>query len=176
MREAEAQTGYPGNTEWLARTAAASLPSDDQQEWLHLARMDLPAFVDQRHTIGEYPAPKADLGQLLAETMSATDLVFVAPVYWYSLPSSLKQMLDHWSAWMRIPGVPFKDNMHHKNLYLITTSGDRSKAQPMIDAVGLCADFLGMKRAGVLWGKGGPPHAVVDDVEAVKQARTLFRR
>lgn len=75
---------------------------------------------------------------------------------------------------MRIPGVPFKENMQGKRLYLITTSGDRAKAQPMIDAVGLCADFLGMQRAGVLWGKGGPPHAIVEDSEAGKQAKTLL--
>ena len=43
--------------------------------------------------------------------------------------ASIKTYIDHWSAWMRVPGLPFKDEMAKKTLRLITTSGDRSKAQ-----------------------------------------------
>jgi putative NADPH-quinone reductase len=68
---------------------------------LHLAQMQLPAFTDLRHTVGSYPAPQGDLQTLLDATMRCTDLVLVAPVYWYSFPSPLKTYLDHWSAWMR---------------------------------------------------------------------------
>ena len=53
--------------------------------------------------------------------------------------------------------------MSTKRLHLISTSGDRSKAQPMIDSVKLCADFLAMPFAGALWGKGGLPDAVHGD-------------
>ena len=38
---------------------------------------------------------------LLDATLAATDLVFVAPVYWYSLPAAAKLYLDYWSAWLR---------------------------------------------------------------------------
>ena len=48
-----------GNTEWLARQAAAALPSTTQQTWLHLGRMSLPPFVDLRHTVGTYPDRKS---------------------------------------------------------------------------------------------------------------------
>lgn len=81
---------------------------------------------------------------LLDATLAASHIVWVAPVYWYSIPSPLKTYLDHWSAWMRVPGVDFKDAMGRKTLSLITTSGDRTKAQPMIDSVALCAQFLSM--------------------------------
>jgi multimeric flavodoxin WrbA len=111
---------------------------------------------------------------LLDATLAATDLVLVAPVYWYSLPSPVKIYIDHWSGWMRIPGVPFKEAMAKKTLRLITTSGDRVKAQPMIDSVQLCAQFLSMAWGGangpVLWGKGGPPDAVQADAQAVQAA------
>ena len=49
----------------------------------------------------------------------------MAPVYWYSIPSPLKTYLDHWSAWMRVPGLAFKEPMASKTLALVTTSGDR---------------------------------------------------
>jgi multimeric flavodoxin WrbA len=173
-REAADAGGHLGNTEWLARQAAAALPADVGQTWLHLARMNLPTFVDRRHTSGVYTMPDGDLKTLLDATLGATDIVFVAPVYWYSLPTPLKAYLDHWSAWMRIPGVEFKERMGAKRLHLISTSGDRSKAQPMIDSVKLCAGFLAMPFAGVLWGKGGPPDAVQSDAEAIAAAQQFF--
>ena len=155
------EAGHVGNTEWLARQAAATLPQGTTQQWMHLARMHLPPFVDLRHTTGQYPMPEGDLKTLLDATLAATDIVLVAPVYWYSLPSTIKTCIDHWSGWLRIPGVPFKDLMTRKTLRLITTSGDRAKAQPMIDSVRLCAQFLSMGWGDALWGKGGPVSALV---------------
>lgn len=164
-----------GNTEWLARQAAAALPSEAQQTWIHLAHLELPAFTDLRHTAGQYPAPQGDANTLLQATLAASDIVFVAPVYWYSIPSPLKTYLDHWSAWMRVPGLQFKERMAAKTLRLVTTSGDREKAQPMIDSVRLCAQFLSMRWGGALWGKGGPPAAVESDAAARDAAATFLR-
>ena len=165
------EPGHLGNTEWLARQAAAALPSGTEQTWHHLARMQLPPFVDQRHTTGSYAPPEGDMQTLPDATLAAAHIVFVAPVYWYSIPSPLKTYLDHWSAWMRVPGLDFSGRMRTKTLSLITTSGDRPKAQPMIDSVALCAQFLSMTWGGALWGKGGPPGAVEADTQALTQAR-----
>ena len=168
------EPGHVGNTEWLARQAAAALPADARQTWVRLAEIDIPRFVDVRHTAGSYPHPEGALGDLLRQQMDCTDLVLVAPVYWFSFPYTLKAYLDHWSAWLRIPGLPFKDTMRGKRMHLITTSGDRTKAQPMIDSARLCAEFLSMEFAGVLWGKGGPPQAVQADAGAVREAQTFL--
>lgn len=170
------ESGHQGNTEWLARQAAAALPASATQTWLSLAAMTLPPFVDLRHTAGQYPAPTGDLARLLDATMAATDIVFVSPVYWYSIPAPLKTYIDHWSAWMRVPGLPFKEQMAKKTLRLITTSGDRAKAQPMIDSVRLCAQFLAMGWGDTLWGKGGPPGAVQADAAAVAAAAGFLLR
>jgi len=169
------EPGHVGNTEWLARRAAAGLPADATQTWLHLAQLPMQPFTDQRHTAGTYPWPEDGLRTLLDATMACTDLVLVAPVYWYSFPSSLKTYLDHWSAWMRVDGLPFKAEMAKKRMHLITTSGNRAKAQPMIDSTQLCAEFLAMPFAGLLWGKGGPPDAVQSDAEAGAAADRFFR-
>ena len=168
------EPGHLGNTEWLARQAAAALPAGTTQTWHALAGMQLPPFTDRRHTTGQYDPPTGDLKTLLDATLAATDIVFVAPVYWYSIPAPLKLYLDHWSGWMRTPGVAFKDEMARKTLRLVCTSGDRLKAQPMVDSVRLCAQFLGMGWQGVLWGKGGPPGAVQADADAVAQAGSFL--
>lgn len=51
------EPGALGNTEWLAQQAAAALPAGTPQAWHHLSRMQMPLFVDQRHTTGKYDMP-----------------------------------------------------------------------------------------------------------------------
>lgn len=168
------ENGQMGNTEWLARQAAQALPASAQQTWMNLAQLDLPAFVDLRHSSGQYPAPQGVLDELLQATLQASDIVLVAPVYWFSLPAALKLYLEQWSAWMRVPGLDFKARMATKSLRLVSTSGDRSKAQPCEDAVRLCAEFMGMHWGGMLWGKGGAPGTVEQDRAAVQAASSFL--
>ena len=163
-----------GNTVTLARLAAQGLPTEAQQTWIDLARLSLPPFEDLRHTTAIYPMPEDDAGTLLEATLAASDLVFVSPVYWFSIPSPIKTYLDHWSGWLRVPGLDFKAKMGGKKLWIISTSGDRAKAQPMLDSYRLCADFLGLQWHGVLWGKGGAPDAVLADAAACAAAPGFF--
>jgi len=168
------EPGHVGNSETLARRAAQALPAGTSQTWVKLAELSIPPFVDLRHTVGTYPMPEGDARRLLDATLAASDLVFVSPVYWYSVPSPLKSYLDQWSGWLRVPGLEFKERMAGKSLWVITTSGNREKAQPMFDSYRHCADFLGMRWRGALWGKGGPPDAILDDIEALAGADRLF--
>src|SRR3569623_3291315 len=110
------EPGHEGNSEWLARRAAEVLPAGAAQEWIHVARMSLPPFVDVRHTQGEYPMPEGDLKMLLEASLAATDIVFVSPVYWDSIPAPMKTYIDHWSAWLRVPGLDFMKRMADKTL------------------------------------------------------------
>lgn len=168
------EPGQTGNTETLARRAAEALPADAAQTWLALAGLDVPAFVDQRHTTGTYPMPEGDAKRVLDALLEATDIVFVSPVYWFSVPSPLKLCLDQWSAWLRVPGLDFKVRMAGKRLWVVATSGDRTKAQPMLDSYRLCAEFMGMEWKGALWGRGGAPDAVLADEAALAAAGKFF--
>ena len=170
------EPGQTGNTETLARHAAQALPADTEQTWLRLADLELPPFVDRRHSTGTYPMPDGDLKTLLDATLAASDLVFVSPVYWFSIPAELKTYLDHWSAWMRVPGLDFKTRMAGKRLWVVSTSGGREKAQPMFDSYRLCAEFLGLDFQPPLWGKGGAPDAVLADTEALAAAQDHVNR
>ncbi|MFC5302591.1 flavodoxin family protein [Azospira restricta] len=164
------EPGHVGNTETLARRAAQALPAEAAQTWLALVELQLPAFVDRRHTAGSYPMPEGDAKRVLDALLDATDVVLVSPVYWFSVPSPLKLCLDQWSAWLRVPGLDFKARMAQKRLWVVATSGDRAKAQPMLDSYRLCAEFMGMEWKGALWGKGGAPDAVLADAEALAAA------
>lgn len=75
---------------------------------------------------------------------------------------------------MRVPGLDFKARLAGRPMALITTSGHREKAQPMIDSVRLCAEFMGMPWHGALWGKGGAPGAIAEDSAALAAADTFL--
>lgn len=86
----------------------------------------------------------------------------------------LKAHPDHWNAWLRLPGLDFNAQMSQTRLWRITTKGEQRKAQPRIDSTAMCAKFLDMPLAGVLWSQGGAPDAVRGDGETISQALKFF--
>lgn len=164
-----------GNTEQLARVAAETLPAEAQQTWLNLRDYPLPTLEDLRHTTGEYPLPAGHARTLLDATLSATDIVFVSPVYWYSVSAPLKRYLDEWSAWLRVPGLNFRAQMGGKRFWVIANStGTAEQAEPMFGTLRLCANFCGAQVAGTLLGNGSKPGETVQKPEALAAAKAFF--
>lgn len=164
-----------GNSEQLARHAAAALPAEHDQRWLALREHPLPAFEDNRHD-GSYGQLSGN-AQLLAEaTLFADNIVFVTPVYWYSVPAPLKLYLDHWSHWMRIDSLRFKERMANKKLWIVAASaGPAAEAEPMLESVRLCGRYLNMDWGGYVLGNGTKPGDVLNDATALQQAAGLFK-
>ncbi|MFJ4775231.1 flavodoxin family protein [Streptomyces sp. NPDC088762] len=172
-----ASSRLDGNTEALAREAAAALPDGVEQEWLRLKDLPVPAFEDRRHDgPGIYPEPVGNSRVLLDATLAATDLVVASPLYWYSLSASAQLYLDHWSGWMRVPGLDFKPRMAGKTMWSITalSSEDRSMADPLIGTLRNCAAYMGMRWGGSLLGLGNAPGTVLDDADALRAAGEFF--
>jgi multimeric flavodoxin WrbA len=166
-----------GNTETLARQAAESLSPDTAQTWLRLMDLTVPPFEDIRHGgDGTYPAPTGDLKTLFDATLAATDLVFVTPLYWYSVPAAAKLYLDHWSGWMRVPGADFKARMAGKTAWAVsvTSDEDRRFAEPLIGTMTLSAEYMRMRWGGTLFGYGSRPGDILNDAAALAAARRFF--
>ena len=166
-----------GAAETLARRAAQGL-GNDQQRWIRLADLPLDPFVDIRHVgEGTYPPPQGHARTLLNATLKATDLVFVAPVYWYGLPAWAKLYLDHWSGWMRVPGVDFKAQMAGKRLWALTIVSDETpaSAEPLLGCLRLTADYMGMQWGGALIGNANKPADILNDQEALRKAEVFLR-
>ena len=167
-----------GNSEALARHAAASLPETAEQRWLSLIDNELPPFEDVRHSgTGAYPQPEGPGATLLDATLWASDLVMVAPLYWYSVPARAKNYLDHWSGWMRVPGVSFLDRMAGKRMWAISAISDEdySVADPLLGTLRLTASYAKMKWGGHLFGFGNKPGEVLTDEAALRQADSFFQ-
>jgi multimeric flavodoxin WrbA len=166
-----------GNTETLARRAAAALPADVEQRWLRLDELPLPAFGDVRHAErSSYPEPAGNAGVLLDATLAATDLVVASPLYWYSLSADAKLYLDHWAGWMRIPGRDFKARMAGKTLWGVTAMAteDPAAADPLVGTLRLSGAYLGMNWGGVLLGYANSPGQILGDTAALRGADAFF--
>ncbi|MGW7268712.1 flavodoxin family protein [Streptomyces sp. NPDC054842] len=165
-----------GNTELLARRAAEQLPADVEQRWLSLADHPLPDFEDLRHDSDHVRPTGGAAGVLLDATLAATDLVIVSPLYWYSLSAPVKRYLDHWSGWLRTPGVDFQATMAGRTLWGVTALAhtEEEVAAPLIGALNNSAAYLGMRFGGVLLGNGSKPGDVLADSAALARAKTFF--
>lgn len=166
-----------GNTEALARIAAAELPAETPQRWLALHDLSLSPFEDVRHTgTGSYPEPTGDMKTLLDATLECTDLVIASPLYWYSVTASVKLYLDHWSAWMRVPGADFKDRMRGKTMWAVTSvsDSDLETTNPLRDTLRLSADYLSMHWGGFLYTISNRPGDIKEDSEALVRAKRFF--
>jgi multimeric flavodoxin WrbA len=166
-----------GNTELLARRAAEQLPSDVEQRWIRLTEEPLPDFVDLRHD-SDHVRPPSDTatGRLLDATLAATDIVIASPVYWYSVSAPTKTYLDHWSGWLRTPGLDFKATLAGRTLWGIAALADTepSVADPYVGTLNNSAAYMGMRFGGVLLGSGSKPGDVLNDTDALARAKTFF--
>ena len=156
-----------------AQVAAAGLPASEGQDWTDRAARDLPPFPDIR------PAgqpPEGDSRAVWQAMQAATDLVFVAPVYWYALPAPAKLLLDHWSGWLDVPGLGFADRMRGKTLWLITARADPDPTvpAPLEAMLRRSGQWLGLHWGGALHGIGDAPGEVLQDTEAMARARRFF--
>jgi len=165
-----------GNSELLARRAAAALPADVERTWIHLDDHPLPPFRDLRHD-GTFPEPDGAARMLAEATLRATDLVLVTPVYWYSLPATAKLYLDHWSAWMRTPSLDFRARMRGRRLWAVVVDSsepdDRSYA-PLVETLVRSAEYLEMRWSGALHGHGNRPGDALADSAAAARADGFF--
>jgi NAD(P)H-dependent FMN reductase len=164
-----------GSTEALARQAAAGLPPQDTQHWLRLADLPLPPCNDTRNNRDHgYRAPIGHENTLLQATLRASDLVIASPLYWYSLSASAKLYLDHWSGWLRLPGIDFAACMRGKTLWTVSAlSGtDPAAAQPMVDMLRMTADYLGMHWGDALLATGC--HGSARALSGPARAREFF--
>ncbi|MFB9830919.1 flavodoxin family protein [Actinoallomurus acaciae] len=166
-----------GNTEALARQAAARLPAEVEQRWVRLDDLPLPAFEDVRHAGGPgYAEPTGNQRLLLDATVEATDVVIASPLYWYSVSAATKLYLDYWSPWLRVPGVDFKARMRGRTMWAITviSEEDPAKADPLLGTLRLTADYLGMRWGGELVGYANRPGDILADADALAAAEGFF--
>jgi multimeric flavodoxin WrbA len=153
-----ASTRADGNSEALARAAAAGL--DAEQRWIRLAEHELEPFRDVRHSDGSFGPPEGVAATLAEATLWATDLVIVTPVYWYSLPAAAKLYFDHWTGWLRVPALDFRARMVGRALWAVVVDAsepDERAFDPLIGMLARTAEYMDMAWKGALHGHANRP-------------------
>ncbi|MFJ9431738.1 flavodoxin family protein [Streptomyces sp. NPDC101490] len=166
-----------GNSEILAREAAAHLPAGVSRRWVDLNRLVLPDFQDGRHEVSGRPTGE-DERLLLRATEEATDVVIVSPLYWYSFSAQTKRYLDYWSGWLNMPGSDFKERMAGGTLWGVTVMADDDHvvADGLTTSLSHSAAYLRMRFGGVLTGTASRPGRIRTDERALTAARSFFDR
>lgn len=157
-----------GNAHRLAQAAAAPIPAE-RQRWIDLSDPALPPFSDLRPG---FALPDGPVAQVMAAMQQASDIVMVAPVYWYALPAPAKLLLDHWSGWIDAPETGFVDWVRGKRVWLITARGDPDPTVADLPEAMLrrSAEWLGMVWGGALHGVGDAPGDILQDGAAMAAA------
>lgn len=145
------------NSSRLAAHAANGLPDGTATRWLDLNTPALPAYRDLRP--GHGGVPMGRLGDVFGQIMLASDIVLVAPIYWYAFPAPLHLMLSHLSGWLDVPELRMMDSLKAKRAWLMTSRADPDptvprEAEAMIRRT---ADWLGMVWGGALHGVADAP-------------------
>ena len=161
-----------GNALRLARRAATSLPAS-AQTWIDLTDPPLPPFVDLRPG---FALPRGPVLHILQAMQAATDIVFVAPVYWYALPAPAKLLLDHWSGWLDATETGFADWAQAKTVHLITARGDPDPSVADLPEAMLKRSilWLGMRWGAAVHGIADAPGEIDRDSDALLQAEQMF--
>jgi NAD(P)H-dependent FMN reductase len=163
-----------GNSQRLARAAADCL-SPVAQSWIDLTDLALPPYHDLRPAT---ELPQGALAGVMAAMRAASDIVLVAPVYWYALPAPAKLLFDHWSGWFDAAETGFADWAREKRVFLITTRADPDPTVPlaMEEMVKRSVTWLGMGWGGALHGIGDAPGDIQRDQSALLQAQGFLGR
>ncbi len=157
------------NSEMLARRAAEGLPPGTATHWQSLNSPALPAFRDLRPNHSGVPMGR--LGDLFAHVMLASDIVFVAPIYWYAFPAPLHLFLSHVSGWLDVPELKLHAGLQGKGVYLITARADPDPTVPQQaeDTLKRSVTWLGMAWRGALHGIGDAPGEIAQSKDSQSQ-------
>lgn len=161
-----------GNTEYLASKAIDGLYT----EKIFLRDYKILPIEDYRHSPGGFPPVEDDYDRVMDRILPHETLVFVTPIYWYSMTGTMKNFIDRWSQAMRDPRYPeFRKQLADKTAFVIAAGGDHPyiKGLPMIQQFQYIFDFFGTNFAGYVIGKASRPGEMPNDTAAMTAAEQL---
>ncbi|WP_132745849.1 flavodoxin family protein [Scopulibacillus darangshiensis] len=161
-----------GNTEMLAHYAVQELAA----EKIYLRDYSIHSIVDQRHILGGFQNIGDDYNSIIDRILQHDILIFVTPIYWYSMSGTMKNFIDRWSQSLRDTNYSnFKASMSAKKAFVIAVGGDNPyvKGLPLIQQFQHIFDFMGMSFDGYVLGEGNKPGDIRQDEAAILAAQQL---
>ena len=159
------------NTEVLTHQVLEGLPYNE----VVLREKRILPINDLRHTDGGFVPVDDDYDEVIQQVLSHDTLIFVSPVYWYTVTGLMKNFIDRWSQSLRDKRFDFKAVMASKTAYVLTAGGDnpKVKALPMIQQLKYTFDFVGMPLEAYIIAKASKPGDIAKDTKALDEAKWL---
>jgi multimeric flavodoxin WrbA len=164
-----------GNTEILTERVVQGI----ETERIYLRDHVIHPIQDQRHTATGFDAVVDDYDAVMRRILPHDLLLFVTPVYWYSMSGYMKNFIDRWSQTLRDTNFPdFKVKMAAKTAYVIAVGGDRAtlKGLPLVQQFQYIFEFMGIRYGGYILGQGNKPGDVLEDEAALLLADALRKK
>jgi len=160
-----------GNSEQLAELAVQGIECTK----VYLREKEIRAIDDRRHTPEGFAPVDDDYEEVLAAMLEHEILLFVTPLYWYGMSGLMKNFIDRWSQSLRDKRFPFKEIMGRKMAYVIITGGDNPRLEglPLVQQFSHIFRYFSLDFRGCLIGKGNRPGEVLQDSQAILEARHL---
>ncbi|MFX3673125.1 MAG: flavodoxin family protein [Paenisporosarcina sp.] len=161
-----------GNTEELAEIAIHGL----EVEKIILREYNVQPIHDQRHDEKGFSSVADDYDSLIERMMKHDTLIFVTPIYWYSMSGIMKNFIDRWSQTMRDVNFPnFKEHLGRKKAFVIAVGGDNPhlKGLPLVQQFNYTFQFMGISFEGYVLGKASKPGDILNDQLAFVSATEM---
>lgn len=161
-----------GNTEFLTEKAIAGL----NVEKIYLREYSILQIEDHRHSTQGFSEVVDDFNKVIDRVLPHETLIFVTPIYWYSMSGIMKVFIDRWSQAMRDSNYPnFRKRISEKKAFVIAVGGDKPyiKGLPMIQQFQYIFDYFGASFEGYIIGKASKPNEMEFDEYALSSAEAL---
>lgn len=168
-------TRKESNTEILAENILQGITA----ERVYLRNYHIHPIEDLRHAEGGFHPVNDDYDPIIDRIMPNDILLFVTPIYWYSMSGIMKNFIDRWSQTLRDARYPgFKTSMSNKKAYVIAVGGDHPyvKGLPMIQQFQYIFDFIGISFQGYIIGHANKPGDIHEDKKALFATSELNKK
>ncbi|MEK4244883.1 flavodoxin family protein [Psychrobacillus sp. FSL K6-2684] len=161
-----------GNSELLADFVV----QDIEHEKVYIKDLYIRPIEDLRHTRNGFQAVNDDYDRLVEAIMKSDVLIFATPIYWYSMSSLMKNMIDRFSQAIRDERYPnLREHLKTIRAIVVVVGGDdpRIKGLPLIQQFQYTFDFLNMPFSSYIIGEANQPEEILKDSRALLQAAWL---
>ncbi|MFJ7737408.1 flavodoxin family protein [Lysinibacillus sp. NPDC097287] len=160
------------NSEMLADHVLNGIPHQN----LFLKDLNIQPIHDLRHSKEGFQFVDDDYDQIIQALLTSDIVIFTTPIYWYSMSSIMKTMVDRLSHAIRDERFPqLKEKLQTTEAIILAVGGDEPKIKglPMIQQFQYIFDFLKMPFLSYIIGEANKPGEITKDEQALTQATLL---
>ncbi|MEB6269385.1 NAD(P)H-dependent oxidoreductase [Staphylococcus epidermidis] len=149
--------------------------------FIYLYNSNIDKVQDNRHNEMS-DTHSDDYEEIINNVIKSDIIIFLTPLYWYSMSASMKLFIDRWTETLRNSEIKdFKKNMSQKKYFIVIIGGDnpKVKSKPLVNQFKYIFEFMGINNYNFLIGEGVKPFDILDDklfLNEINQLNVLLKK